>query len=223
MDDTVYNARPRLLIGSLDASKVRDGVPRGRHGAWQRRILPTVFGEPAFDIELVPTDICPARPHIWTFIAWKRMHTAALDSGLDSRLLRIHSGYRSVAFQKEIFEYRLDERRTERRRKGLPALEEPALRKLQQRWTAAPGRSAHHTGFAIDLGLYALGIRRGRKTAEWAWLMQYAREFHFYPYLEEPWHWEFNPPGLADQLRLLRDALSRRAPYEHLLNPIFGS
>ena len=221
MGDLVYTALPRLLIGSLDATKVRDGVPRGRYGAWQRRIRPTVFGEPAFDIELVPTEVCPARPHIWAFTAWKRMHTAALDSGLDSGLLRIYSGYRSVAFQKEIFEYRLKERRAERRRRGLPELEDRVLRKLQQRWTALPGKSAHHTGFAVDLGLYELGIRQGRKTPEWAWLMQHAREFHFYPYLEEPWHWEFNPPGLVEHLKVLREALGGCAPYEHLLNPVF--
>ena len=209
------------LIGSLDASKIRDGVPRGLFGAWQRRVRPSVMGEPAYKIELVPETVCSAQPHIWAYDAWEKMERAAAADGISVRWLAIHSAYRSVALQEQIFHYRLEERRQNRVRAGLPKLSEKELRRLQQKWTAAPGRSAHHTGFALDFALYHLGVKEGRKSEAWKWLMLRAREFHFYPYLEEPWHWEYNPPGLVDALRTLREALSRRRPYTTHLRPEF--
>jgi len=211
-------AASRRFVGTLDASKVRDGVPRGKHGAWQRRVRTSVFGEPAFDFELVAETKCAARPHIWAYSAWKKMCEVAVASGANAAHLAIHSGYRSVDFQRRIFDYRLNERREARRQQGLPRLSDKELRRIQQKWTAYPGRSAHHTGFALDFGLYHLGVRDGRKTYSWDWLMRHARDFGFYPYLVEPWHWEFNPPGLVDSLRTLRNVAMRGGRYEHLLS-----
>ena len=211
-------ALPRILKGSLDPRKVRDGVPRGKHGAWQRRVRTSVFGEPAFNIELVSADVCAAQPHIWAFAAWQKMCDVAVSCGATAEYLAIHSAYRSISFQQQVFDYRLNERRENRRLQGLPELSELELRRLQQKWTALPGRSAHHTGFALDLGLYSLGVRGGRRTDTWDWLMRRAREFGYYPYLEEPWHWEFNPPGLVDCLRELRNALQKGLEYQHIMS-----
>ena len=210
-------ALPRKLVGSLDVSKVKNGVPRGKYGAWQRRVRASVFGEPAFQVELVAREICAEQPHIWASAAWSTMGEHAVRDGIEQCHLRIHSAYRSVAFQQQIFEYRLSERRERRKALGLVELPDKELRRIQQKWTARPGRSAHHTGFALDLGLYHLGVRAGRRTSAWHWLMQNARVHGFYPYLEEPWHWEFNPPGLIPCVAALRTALQRGEPYSHML------
>ena len=205
------------MRGSLDPAAVRSGVARGRFGLFQRRVRPRVFGEPEFEAELVVEDVEPARPHVIAYDAWGRMVAAAREDGLDTAVLQIHSAYRSVAFQRQIWEYRLEERRQTRRAEGLPALSEPDLRRLQQKWTAVPGASAHHTGFALDLKLYELGKRGSRRSEAYAWLAQNAVRFGFYPYLPEGWHWEYNPPGLVGQVRALREALASGAPFSHLL------
>ena len=76
------------------------------------------------------------------------------------------------------------------------------------KWTARPGQSAHHTGLALDLGLYVLakaeGVAAAKRTVAYRWLATNAARFGFYPYMPEPWHWEFNPPGLVARLRELR-------------------
>jgi hypothetical protein len=37
-------------------------------------------------------------------------------------------------------------------------------------------------------------VGRQRESATWAWLVDHAEEFGFYPYEQEPRHWEYNPP-----------------------------
>jgi hypothetical protein len=197
------------LTGTLRASAIRDGrVRKGdRDGLYQRRARPEVFGEPP-DAELVPAEVHPARPHRLAFGAWQSLFTAGLAAGADPAHLAIHSAYRSVALQHEIWRYRLDERRRLRAEAGLLPLAERDLERLQQKWTAKPGQSAHHTGLALDLGLYHLakaeGLARARATPAYRFLATSARDFGFYPYLPEPWHWEYNPPGLIATLRALR-------------------
>ncbi|MFO0750981.1 MAG: D-alanyl-D-alanine carboxypeptidase family protein [Myxococcota bacterium] len=195
------------------------GVRRGPLGLYQRRVRARVFGEPCFEVELVPADVDPARPHVIAFAAWSRMRDAAVADGLDARDLAIHSAYRSVALQAEVWAYRLDERRRLREEAGLPALCERDLARLQMKWTAKPGASAHHTGFALDLGLYRLGKRGSLAAPVYAWLARHARRFGFYPYLPEGWHWEYNPPGLVAQLARLRAALARGEAPGDLLGP----
>ncbi len=206
--------RSGALVGSLEAARVRSGVARGPRGLFQRRVRPAVFGEPAFEAELTPAGVCPARPHAIAYDAWVRMVAAARADGVpdteaaDGGVLGIHSAYRSVAFQAEVWAYRLAERRKARADAGLPPLPEPELGRQQRKWTAAPGMSAHHTGLALDLGLYRLGKRAARRHPAYAWLAEHARRFGFYPYLPEAWHWEYNPPGLVEQLAALRRGLA---------------
>ena len=206
--------RPDVLVGSLDESRVHSGVPRGKFGLYQRRVRARIFGEPLYDVELVDDG-----PHRITYEAWTRMVEAAEHDGVDTDMLQIHSAYRSVAWQKHIFDYWVEERRKKRAEDGLEALSLKDLQKLQSKWTAYPGSSAHHTGFAIDLKLYTLGKRESRKHPAYVWLAHNARRFGFYPYFPEAWHWEYNPPGLITQLVALRHAIAAGQPFEALLRP----
>lgn len=197
------------LVGTMRPEAIVTGVPRGRFGLYQRRVRARVFGEPRFDVELVPPDVHPARPHVIAFAAWRALADAAVADGVDPADVAIHSAYRSVALQAEVWAYRLDERRRRRQDEGLPPLPERELARLQMKWTAKPGQSAHHTGFALDLGLYRLGKRGSKEATAYAWLAENARHFGFYPYLPEGWHWEYNPPGLVRQVARLRTGLGR--------------
>lgn len=71
--------------------------------------------------------------------------------------------------------------------------------KEARRWVAPPGHSAHHSGRAIDLylgfSLSSKNVQKIRATSVYKWLVQNAVRFGFYPYLQEPWHWEYNPPA----------------------------
>ena len=199
--------RECVLRGHLREAAVRSGVARGPQGLFQRRARPAVFGEPCFEAELVEAEVCEQRPHRVAWDAHGRMVAAAGAEGVDVAWLAIRSAYRSVALQAQIWRYRLDERREARRSAGWPALTERELERQQRLWTAKPGQSAHHTGLALDLALYALGAGEGRRSPVYAWLAARARDFGFYPYLPEPWHWEYNPPGLVAQLSELRRRL----------------
>lgn len=197
------------LTGTMRDAQISSGVPRGRFGLYQRRVRARVFGEPG-EPELVPADAHPARPHVIAFDAWRRMRAAAeVELGPElAALVDIHSAYRSVALQAEVWAYRLAERRRLRAEAGLPELPERELERLQMKWTARPGTSAHHTGLAFDLMLYHLGRRGSLDSPAYAWLARRARAFGFYPYLPEGWHWEYNPPGLVAQLIALRQRLA---------------
>ncbi len=201
------------LVGTLRDAQVRDGVARGSWGLKQRRVRAAVFGEPP-ESELVSADTHPARPHQLAYEAWRRLFAAGREVGLPEAQLLIHSAYRSVASQEEIWAYRLEERRAMREAQGLAPLPLRELERQQMKWTAKPGQSAHHTGLAMDLGLYGLAkresIRAAKATPTYAWLAVNARSFGFYPYLPEPWHWEYNPPGLVATLRALRGLAPER-------------
>lgn len=209
-------AEPMKLVGSLREAQVVDGVPRGPWGLAQRRVRPRVFGEPP-ESELVPEVDHPARPHRLAFAAWQALFSAGRAAGLPEEQLVIHSAYRSVALQAEIWAFRLAERRSARVAEGLLPLPERELERQQMKWTAKPGQSAHHTGLALDLGLYVLAkhdsLRAARRTPTYTWLATHAKAFGFYPYLPEPWHWEYNPPGLVAMLRALRGLPPETGPY----------
>jgi LAS superfamily LD-carboxypeptidase LdcB len=143
----------------------------------------------------------------------------ARNASVDDDVLAIHSAYRSVAWQRHIFDYWVEERRKDRGKQGLPEVSTKELRRMQLKWTAAPGRSAHHTGFAIDLKLYELGKKDCKRHPAYSWLAKNARRFGFYPYFPEGWHWEYNPPGLVEQLRQLRDLLGAGEDHGKLLEP----
>ena len=211
--------RPDPMPGSLEAAKVKTGKPRGPYALRQRRVRPRIFGEPVFEAEL--TDISEGVAiHTIAYRAWCQLLTAAEADDVDTGLLAVHSGYRSVAFQRQIFDYWVEERRKARAERGAAPLPLRELQKRQRKWTAAPGTSAHHTGLALDFKLYTLGKRAARRTPTYAWLATHAHTFGFYPYFPEAWHWEYNPPGLVVRLRELREAMSQGRPYTALLDPL---
>lgn len=76
----------------------------------------------------------------------------------------------------------------------------------------AQGHSAHMYGLAVDLVLStaALSVEpqgtssmenlvRMYRTPAYKWMFLSGAGFGFFPYRMEPWHWEYNPTGLAAQ------------------------
>jgi LAS superfamily LD-carboxypeptidase LdcB len=117
--------------------------------------------------------------------AWRAMRAAYQAETGDAVRLRILSGYRSSARQAVLF-----------RR----AVEQYGSEAAARRWVAPPGSSAHQSGRAVDLDIDggSLSSRRVdamRRAPAWLWLNANAERFGFYPYSNEPWHWEFNPPA----------------------------
>ena len=69
--------------------------------------------------------------------------------------------------------------------------------------------SSHSLGLAIDFQMShrndikfkGLSTRpmselvRMRESPVYKWLLLRGEEFGWYPYQNEPWHWEYNPPG----------------------------
>jgi hypothetical protein len=118
--------------------------------------------------------------------AYDRMIIEARNDGIDSPLLLLTSGYRSYQKQKELF---------------AQAVKEHGNEKAASRYVAKPGSSAHHTGRAIDLKMDMIvkNISNNAKIGafnnlqSYKWLKLNASRFGFYPYLNEPWHWEYNP------------------------------
>ena len=71
--------------------------------------------------------------------------------------------------------------------------------------------SSHSLGLAIDFKLSHGELKldetatrsmsevvRMRESAVHKWLLLRGEEFGWYPYQNEPWHWEYNPPGFRD-------------------------
>ncbi len=71
--------------------------------------------------------------------------------------------------------------------------------------------SSHSLGLAADLEMWGGKNEKGemstavmekvvdmRATAAHKWMVFRGEEFGWYPYGNEPWHWEYNPPGLKD-------------------------
>ena len=106
-------------------------------------------------------------------------------AALDDVDLLLVSGYRSIAYQAELLQKKLD-----------------AGQRIEDILTvnAAPGYSQHHTGCAIDIA--TPGCRPLTEefdtTAAFAWLQDHGAEHGFtMPYVKnnpwgilyEPWHW----------------------------------
>ena len=71
--------------------------------------------------------------------------------------------------------------------------------------------SSHSLGLAIDFKLSHGDLKvdetttrpmaevvRMRESPVHKWLVLRGEEFGWYPYQNEPWHWEFNPPGFRE-------------------------
>jgi LAS superfamily LD-carboxypeptidase LdcB len=118
--------------------------------------------------------------------AFKKMAAAAKQDGIE--IIPI-SGFRSVAYQRDLF---------------ARAVKRYGSEKKAARWVAPPGYSEHATGLALDLGD---GTRRVNdvdssfsETSAAHWLAENADRFGFelsFPpnnsqgVNHEPWHWRF--------------------------------
>ncbi len=109
----------------------------------------------------------------------ERMAAAAREAGIN---LQVDSGYRSAAYQRDIYERRMGEGQSFER---------------IARHTAPPGYSGHALGTAVDFHPSSSGFQ---KTQAYQWLKQHAKDYGFYEtYFKgnafgmtwEPWHWEY--------------------------------
>jgi D-alanyl-D-alanine carboxypeptidase len=116
--------------------------------------------------------------------AWQAMVAAARADGIPHPLLFPTSGYRSSKTQAKLWQQ---------------VLKRYGSRNEARKWVAPPGGSAHQSGRAIDLwlgfGISSKNVRQMRQTRAYKWLVNNAELFGFYPYQQEPWHWEYNPPA----------------------------
>ncbi len=119
--------------------------------------------------------------------ALTRMIAAA---GADGVRINVRSGYRSYALQAQILTSKVREYGSE---------------SLARRYNAAPGRSEHQTGLAVDLwdgATWGVGVRN-TKTGKWLWKNAWRYGFILrYPngkekitgYAFEPWHYRYIGP-----------------------------
>jgi D-alanyl-D-alanine dipeptidase len=183
--------RPWSGIGRLgadvSAAHPRSGAPCT---ASERRIRPVIEARPE---ELVTieskylTDPASSKQlHRAAYAAFQNLKAAAEADGIPREILKIISGYRSVAHQQRLWD---------------EALKKYGSEKEARRWVAPSGGSPHHTGRAIDFWLgtknSSSNIPALRATAAYKWLVCNAVRFGFFPYANEPWHWEYNPEGFA--------------------------
>jgi len=117
---------------------------------------------------------------------WQAMVQAAASENVTLILI---SGFRSVAYQRQLIERKLSRGQT-----------------LEQilRVSAAPGYSEHHTGRAIDIGtpgcksleeeFESTGAFRWLQlnSARFGFFMTYPR-FNLHRIVYEPWHWLYRP------------------------------
>ena len=126
--------------------------------------------------------------------AFLSMQAAAARDGVD---VRMQSGYRSVSYQKKLY----DNKTQYYRDKGLS---EAAAREKAAAIVNPPGCSEHNCGLAADLNSPEhTGLDEGfENTAAFRWLCQHAGEYGFilrYPkgaeekteITYEPWHWRY--------------------------------
>lgn len=115
--------------------------------------------------------------------AFVQMHQAALEDGVE---LTILAAYRSPETSKK-----------RAKKIGNPA--------------AVADFSAHNLGLAMDLRMSTddqkfketstkmPNVVKMRQAPAHKWLFLNADRFGWYPYRNEPWHWEYNPPGFREQ------------------------
>jgi len=176
---------PGQLADSISA---RNRATGATCEAQERRIHPIIEPPPGQLVEVARQYRISDRPiqlDRSAYAAYLRLKAAAEADRIPPKLLRIVSGYRSVARQQVLWA----------RAKARYGQKEAA------HWVAPPGGSPHHTGRAIDFTLGtpndSSNVARLRETDAYRWLVCNAARFGFTPYAREPWHWEYNPPELA--------------------------
>ena len=93
--------------------------------------------------------------------------------------------------------------------------------------SAVASFSSHTLGLAVDLNMSHSGLRFTEtgtrpfrnlvdmyKSPVHKWMFLRGETYGWFPYGREPWHWEYNPPGLRERLRQQPPAASSTAPAE---------
>ncbi len=87
--------------------------------------------------------------------------------------------------------------------------------------------SSHTLGLAIDLNMSHGGLRFAETSTRpfrnlvgmyaspvYKWMFLRGESHGWFPYRREPWHWEYNPPGLRERLRATPSEPASAAPTE---------
>lgn len=129
--------------------------------------------------------------------AFKKMQQAAKEQGID---LRIVSGFRSTEYQKTVFPKKFTNKKNPSEKEFISRL----------KFSAPPGFSEHHTGYAIDINSLEQTFE---STKAYKWLSEHAKEYGFemsFPKDNkqglgfEPWHWRY--VGTEDARKTFRQA-----------------
>ena len=97
------------------------------------------------------------------------LRAAAADAARQGLELDVNSGWRSRAYQQELF---------------AQAIQKYGSEAAAARWVARPGTSVHEAGRAVDLG----------PAATTAWLAEHGPSYGLCRiYANEPWHFELRP------------------------------
>jgi zinc D-Ala-D-Ala carboxypeptidase len=99
---------------------------------------------------------------------------AATDAEADGVGLLVNSGWRSPAYQRQLWR---------------EAVVEHGSQEAAARWVAAPETSAHVSGDAVDIG----------SSGAAAWLAEHGAAYGLCRiYRNEPWHYELRPAAVED-------------------------
>jgi D-alanyl-D-alanine carboxypeptidase len=148
--------------GSSSAASFRDVLPGDNDGALGEADGLIPDGASVFD------DETPAVANLDPRLL-KALRQAATDAVRDGVELQVTSGWRSAAYQEQLFREAVSEYGSE---------EEAA------RWVAPPNTSAHVSGDAVDIG----------PVVATAWLSEHGARYGLCQiYRNEPWHYELRP------------------------------
>lgn len=143
-----------------------DGLLRGGHGSLGPEDGVLDEGASVFD-EDVPA-VSELDPSLLA-----ALRAAARDAAGDGVTLHVNSGWRSRAYQAQLFR---------------EAVSKYGSAAQAARWVATPGTSAHESGDAVDLG----------PDQATGWLSRHGAEYDLCQvYGDEPWHYELRPGASA--------------------------
>jgi zinc D-Ala-D-Ala carboxypeptidase len=148
--------------GSSSAASFRDVLPGDNDGALGEADGLILDGASVFD------DETPAVANLDPRLL-EALRQAATDAARDGVEFQVSSGWRSAAYQEQLFREAVSEYGSE---------EEAA------RWVAPPNTSAHASGDAVDIG----------PVDATAWLSEHGARYGLCQiYRNEPWHYELRP------------------------------
>jgi hypothetical protein len=150
---------------------LQQNVPGEPPGRLQSRTLGAADGEVA-DGTTVLADV-PAVTKLDSALR-AALRLAADDAAAMGVELDVNSGWRSYAYQKQLFEQ---------------AVAEHGSAADAERWVARPGTSVHEAGDAVDIG----------PASAATWLANHGGAFGLCQvYDNEPWHYELHPDAVDD-------------------------